>query len=111
MGGEGESRESLDRLGELILASPLAGVQATISTPFPGTPLRRRLEAQGRILRERDWSHYTLFDVTIRPERMTVADLERGFADLLRRVFAPEAAERRRRICRRILRENAKRRS
>jgi len=59
-----------------------AGVQnATfnILTPYPGTPLFQRLEAQGRIL-TRDWRKYNgRADVVFRPTQMTVDELLAGF--------------------------------
>jgi len=59
-----------------------AGVQnATfnILTPFPGTPLFRRLETDGRIL-TRDWRKYNgRADVVYQPKRMAVDELLAGF--------------------------------
>jgi radical SAM superfamily enzyme YgiQ (UPF0313 family) len=59
-----------------------AGVQnATfnILTPFPGTPLFRRMEAEGRIL-TRDWSKYnSRDDVVYQPKRMSAEELLAGF--------------------------------
>ncbi len=59
-----------------------AGVQnATfnILTPFPGTPLFRKLEAQGRILTN-DWSRYNgRDDVVYQPKRMSASELLAGF--------------------------------
>jgi radical SAM superfamily enzyme YgiQ (UPF0313 family) len=50
-----------------------------ILTPFPGTPLFRRLEAEGRIL-TRDWRKYnSRTEVVYQPKRMTVAELLAGF--------------------------------
>ncbi len=105
VGADGETRESMDRLSESVLESELADVQITLETPFPGTMLRARLKREGRLLTERDWSHYTLFDVTHRLDNLSVDELERGFAELLARVHAPSAvatrSERRRAIWRR----------
>jgi radical SAM superfamily enzyme YgiQ (UPF0313 family) len=103
VGAAGETRASLDRLIEFVLESPLAEVQITIQTPFPGTALYRRLVGEGRLLPDRGWRHYTLFDVTYRPDRMTVEELERGFRDVLAAVFSPAASERRSRIRRQVL--------
>lgn len=50
-----------------------------IATPFPGTPLYRRLESQGRIL-TRDWSLYDAQHVVFQPARMTVEELQQGTA-------------------------------
>jgi radical SAM superfamily enzyme YgiQ (UPF0313 family) len=59
-----------------------AGVQnATfnILTPYPGTPLYQRLDAQGRIL-TRDWTKYNgRTDVVFQPKQMTVDQLLAGF--------------------------------
>ena len=59
-----------------------AGVQnATfnILTPFPGTPLFRKMEAEGRIL-TKDWRKYnSREDVVYRPKQMSAAELLEGF--------------------------------
>jgi len=59
-----------------------AGVQnATfnILTPFPGTPLFQRLEAEGRLL-TRDWRKYnSREDVVYQPKRMSTAELLAGY--------------------------------
>ncbi|HET6881576.1 MAG TPA: cobalamin-dependent protein [Pirellulales bacterium] len=98
LGADGETRRSLDRLIEFILDSPLADVQLTLQTAFPGTALRHRLYKEGRLLADRGWPYYTLFDVTYRPDRLNVAELETAFRDCLRVVFAPDAVARRRNI-------------
>jgi radical SAM superfamily enzyme YgiQ (UPF0313 family) len=102
LGAEGETRASLDRLTRYILESPLAEVQITLQTPFPGAELYRRLKRAGRLLPDRDWSHYTLFDVTFQPDKMTVEQLERGFREVVSAVFAASASQRREQIRRRI---------
>ena len=48
-----------------------------IATPFPGTPLYQRLEAEGRIL-TRDWSLYDGQHVVFQPKHMGVEELLRG---------------------------------
>jgi radical SAM superfamily enzyme YgiQ (UPF0313 family) len=80
VGADGETRASLERLTSFLLDYPLADVQVTVQTPFPGTPLYRRLAKAGRLLPGRGWSYYTLFDVTYQPDAMSVADLEAGSA-------------------------------
>jgi radical SAM superfamily enzyme YgiQ (UPF0313 family) len=49
-----------------------------VQTPYPGTGLHARLEAQGRIL-TRDWDLYDTRHVVYRPARLTPAALERGY--------------------------------
>jgi radical SAM superfamily enzyme YgiQ (UPF0313 family) len=83
--------ETLDFLEE-------AGVQnATfnILTPFPGTELFRRLEAEGRIL-TRDWRKYnSRADVVYQPRQMSAAELLAGFRYANQRFYAlPSLAKR-----------------
>jgi radical SAM superfamily enzyme YgiQ (UPF0313 family) len=75
----------------------LAEVQVTVLTPFPGTPLFAEFLRQGRVLAPGDWSSCTLFDVTFRPARMDVRELELALQDALRQLYAPECVQRRRR--------------
>lgn len=98
VGSDGETTESLNELGEFLIDSPFADLQITIQTPFPGTALRERLARERRLLSDRGWSACTLFDVAHRPDRMSVAELERGFVNLGRFVFAEGPSERRSRI-------------
>jgi radical SAM superfamily enzyme YgiQ (UPF0313 family) len=48
-----------------------------VLTPFPGTPLFQRLEAEGRIL-TRDWEQYDAQHVVFQPRRMSVQELQDG---------------------------------
>jgi radical SAM superfamily enzyme YgiQ (UPF0313 family) len=77
-------KDSLDFLEE-------TGVQnATfnILTPYPGTPLFQRLDAQGRIL-TRDWRKYNgRADVVFQPNQMSVDDLLAGFRDANQRFYS-----------------------
>jgi radical SAM superfamily enzyme YgiQ (UPF0313 family) len=107
VGADGETRASLDKLASFIRESSLADVQVTLQTPFPGTALYRRLCQQGRLLPERGWSHYTLFDVTYQPDSLTVPELETGFRELIGASFSTECAARRTSIRKRILRDRA----
>ncbi len=56
----------------------LAAAQFGILTPFPGTPLRARLERDKRIF-DRDWGRYTISNVVFRPLKMTAQALQDGF--------------------------------
>ena len=75
-----------------------AGVQnATfnILTPFPGTPLFRKMEAEGRIL-TRDWSKYnSRDDVVYQPKLMSAAELLAGFRYANERFYSLRSAARR----------------
>ena len=75
-----------------------AGVQnATfnILTPFPGTRLYERLEAEGRIL-TRDWSKYNgRADVVFQPKQMSPAELLAGYQYANRRFYSLRSISRR----------------
>jgi radical SAM superfamily enzyme YgiQ (UPF0313 family) len=66
-----------------------------ILTPYPGTPLFRQFEAEGRIL-HRDWSRYDTANVVFRPRRMTVEQLAEGYATCYERLFSHASIWRRR---------------
>jgi radical SAM superfamily enzyme YgiQ (UPF0313 family) len=89
----------------------LAEVQVTVLTPFPGTPLRDRLERQGRLLAEDDWACCTLFDATFVPARMTVRELEEGLMQVFRDLYAPARVRARRRRFREHVRAGRRRAS
>jgi len=105
VGAEGETRASIERLVEFILQSDLSEVQLTLQSPFPGTGLYRRLAREGRLL-DRGWNHYTLFDVTSRPDAMSVVELEIGFREALKAVYSASAHQRRARIRHSVWRNN-----
>ena len=66
-----------------------------ILTPFPGTPLFHRLEAEGRIL-TRDWRKYnSRADVVFQPQHMTPAELLAGFQSAVRRFYSLASIHRR----------------
>jgi radical SAM superfamily enzyme YgiQ (UPF0313 family) len=75
-----------------------AGVQnATfnILTPYPGTPLFRRLEAEGRIL-TRDWRRFNgRTNVVFQPKQMSAAELLAGYRYANERFYSlPSVAKR-----------------
>jgi radical SAM superfamily enzyme YgiQ (UPF0313 family) len=52
-------------------------LEINILTPYPGTPLFQRIEAEGRLL-TRDWSKYNQIDIVFEPKNMTVKELMDG---------------------------------
>jgi radical SAM superfamily enzyme YgiQ (UPF0313 family) len=97
LGLDGTDAGSFDAVYDFVEETGLYEVQITVVTPFPGTPLYRRLLAQGRIIEPGAWERCTLFDVNFIPERMTVEELERGFRDLMVRIYDRSFVSKRRR--------------
>jgi radical SAM superfamily enzyme YgiQ (UPF0313 family) len=62
-------------------------VQATISTPLPGTRLFKRLQDEGRIKYSNypvDWTLYDVYHAVFEPKHMTIEELEGGLLDIYR---------------------------
>lgn len=76
-GMDGEDPDVFDRTAEFAIEAGIDLPRFAVLTPFPGTPLFRRLEAEGRIL-TRDWELYDGQHVVFRPSGMTVGELRRG---------------------------------
>jgi radical SAM superfamily enzyme YgiQ (UPF0313 family) len=62
----------------------------SILTPFPGTPLRKRLEGEGRIF-DNDWSHYDMSHVVFKPKKMTALELQQGYLWAQKYACAPRS--------------------
>jgi radical SAM superfamily enzyme YgiQ (UPF0313 family) len=82
--------EIFDRVYEFAVKAELFDVQITMLTPFPGTPLYRRLKREGRLLHHEEWERCTLFDVNYEPKRMSVEELRAGFRSLTARLYSEE---------------------
>ena len=65
-----------------------------VVTPFPGTTLYRRLDAQGRIL-TRNWELYDGQHVVFQPALMSVEELQRGVETAWRHAYRARSAWRR----------------
>ena len=101
VGADGETRASIDRLGDFLETAPFGEIQLTIQTPFPGTPLHESLRRGGRLL-SGDFSRYTLFDVVHQPDLLSVPELRAGFYELVARVYRPALQARRDQIVKSI---------
>ncbi len=73
---------------DFLEATGVQNATFNILTPFPGTPLFRRLEAEGRIL-TRDWRKYnSRTEVVYQPRQMSVAELLAGFRYANKRFYS-----------------------
>ena len=97
LGLDSHTPEVFPKLLEVVESSGLAEVQFTVLTPFPGTPLHRRLKAEGRLLEDAGWDERTLFDVTYRPKRMSVEELRAGLRFLFENTYTRAATRARQR--------------
>jgi radical SAM superfamily enzyme YgiQ (UPF0313 family) len=73
---------------DFLEASGVQNATFNILTPFPGTRLYQRFEAEGRIL-TRDWSKYNgRADVVFRPRRMSPEQLLAGYEYANKRFYS-----------------------
>lgn len=78
-GFDNDTETVVDRTLEFLDATGVENATFNILTPFPGTPLYRRLRAEGRIL-TRDWTRYNgRSDVVYRPRHMSPEVLLSGY--------------------------------
>jgi radical SAM superfamily enzyme YgiQ (UPF0313 family) len=70
LGTDDQDEDYIKRLVDFLLDIELDMAEFTILTPFPHSPIRDRLEKEGRIL-SNNWIDYTADKVVFRPKRMT----------------------------------------
>ncbi len=90
LGLDGHTPDIFQDVLDFVREVELYEVQVTYQTPFPGTPLYRRLEREGRILEPREWRKCTLFDVNYRPTGMSPEALAEGFKRLVVELYSDE---------------------
>ena len=93
-GLDDDTPEVFDDTARFAVEAAIDLPRFAIVTPFPGTPLHRRLEAEGRIT-DRDWSRYDGQHVVFRPAQMTADELQRGTERAWRSAYSLGAIARR----------------
>lgn len=76
-GFDGDDSDIFEKTIEVATRAAIDGISFSILTPYPGTPLFSRLEAEGRLLHQ-DWSKYNSDHVVFTPRNMTPAELQEG---------------------------------
>ena len=95
VGFDGDGKDTFPRMVDWIEGNRLECATFHILTPYPGTPLFRQLEAEGRLL-HRNWEKYDTAHVVFRPKQMTPEELLLGYDWLYRRLFSHASIWRRR---------------
>ncbi len=85
-GMDGEGPDVFDRTADFAVEAGIDLPRFAVLTPFPGTPLFSRLEAQGRIL-TRDWELYDGQHVVFQPQGMSPAELREGTERAWKRAY------------------------
>jgi radical SAM superfamily enzyme YgiQ (UPF0313 family) len=81
IGNDHESAPYYRELARFLVSAGVDAVQLAILTPFPGSALMERMQAQGRLVNAdfpRDWSSYRLSYVVRTPEGVDADTIYRG---------------------------------
>src|SRR4051794_21080219 len=95
LGFDHDRKDVFTRTAEWIEENRLECATFHILTPYPGTPLFRQMEAEGRLLHH-DWALYDTAHAVFRPRHMTSEELEHGYAWIYQRLFSHGSIWRRR---------------
>ena len=105
LGLDGQDESIFGETLDFVRDSNLSEVQITIQTPFPGTPLYRRLKETERLLETEFWDRCTLFDINYIPSGMSVSRLESGFKRLMKDLYSDKLVKERKRRFVKLARE------
>lgn len=81
-----DTRDVFDATVDFAIEAGIDLPRFAVLTPFPGTPLHRRLKADGRILSE-DWELYDGQHVVFQPKNMGVGELIEGHERAWKKVY------------------------
>lgn len=87
LGFDHDRRSCFAELADWIEEQRMECATFHLLTPYPGTPLFRAMDAEGRIL-HRDWDLYDTAHVVFRPKHMEPEELAQGYAWLYDRLFS-----------------------
>jgi len=95
LGFDHDRPDVFERTVRWIEATRLECATFHILTPYPGTPLFRQLEEEGRIL-HRNWDLYDTAHVVFSPKHMSPQELDQGYAWCYDQLFSHRSIWRRR---------------
>ena len=95
LGFDGDRRDVFSTTAEWIEENRLECATFHILTPYPGTPLFRQMEGEGRLL-HKDWSRYDTGHVVFQPKHMSPEELAQGYGWIYQRLFSHTSIWRRR---------------
>lgn len=89
MGYDTDVPEDYDQLAEFLLETGIEIPSISALTPYPGAPITRKLEREGRILHRR-WNLYydRWWDLAFEPKTMTPQEIFESYLKMMDRVFS-----------------------
>lgn len=95
LGFDHDRKDVFERTAQWVEENRIECATFHILTPYPATPLFKRLEGEGRLL-HRDWSLYDTAHVVFEPKHMSPEELAAGYSWIYRRLFSHASIWRRR---------------
>lgn len=95
LGFDHDREDVFEKTVEWVEQNRLECATFHILTPYPGTPLFRQMESEGRLLHQ-DWNKYDTAHVVFRPKHLTPEQLADGYQQCYRRLFSGASIWRRR---------------
>lgn len=87
LGYDGDTPDVFEKTLRFCEEARLEAAIFPILTPYPGTTVRKRLEAEGRIISS-DWRDYDMEHVNFRPSGMTAEQLQDGYNRICREFYS-----------------------
>lgn len=78
LGYDGDTPAVFEQLLRFCEEARIEAAIFPLLTPYPGTAVRRRLEAEGRII-SNDWRDYDMEHVNFKPAGMSIEELQQGY--------------------------------
>jgi radical SAM superfamily enzyme YgiQ (UPF0313 family) len=94
VGLDGDDESVFDQQYEFITRTRLEAFLISVLTPFPGTHLTKRMEAEGRIL-SKDWRRYDMSTVVYQPKNFTPERLQERYNELNQALYSVGSIARR----------------
>lgn len=86
-GNDWDTLDTFEKTLDFLSEAKVDALQATVLTPFPGTPLFEEMNNQGRII-DRNWSRYDFGHAVFEPKNMSPEMLTNGVAWVLRKYYS-----------------------
>ncbi len=94
VGLDGDDESVFEQQYEFITRTRLEAFLISVLTPFPGTHMTKRMEAEGRVL-SKDWSRYDMSTVVYQPKNFTPERLQERYDELNRSLYSISSIARR----------------
>ena len=86
LGIDSDTREDIRKAVEFVKEMDAYQLQPAILTPYPGTPVYRKMMEEERMVTG-DWSQFDMMNVTFRPVHMTPWELQEEFYHAVRSFY------------------------